>query len=178
LRRGGVKPLAIDVRFMGATHRDLVAASEANTFRRDLYFRLAGFSLMIPPLRARRQQIMRLGAELLAAQRDKPPAITPAAALALTTHEWPGNVRELRNVMMRAAVLAGGGAIDAAHILFDAAAPAAAPPAESDERARVVAALEACAGNQTRAAALLGISRTTFVQKIRLYDIPRPRLRR
>jgi transcriptional regulator of acetoin/glycerol metabolism len=98
--------------------------------------------------------------------------------MALVAHDWPGNVRELRNVILRARVLARGGPIAAPHILFDAAAQPGAPAAAPDERARIVAALDACAGNQTRAARALGISRTTLVQKLRLFSIPRPRTQR
>jgi DNA-binding NtrC family response regulator len=88
-------------------------------------------------------------------------------------------VRELRNVMTRARVIARGGEIDVEHIVFDgtteAAANAAVEAPIDDERTRIAAALDSCAGNQTRAAKMLGISRSTLIQKIRLLDIPRPR---
>jgi len=86
-------------------------------------------------------------------------------------------VRELRNVITRALLLSQGRDIDASHIVFDTAR--SRPSSHGDnERSRILAALEACAGNQTRAADILGISRTSLVQKIRLHDIPRPRPRR
>jgi transcriptional regulator with AAA-type ATPase domain len=184
LRVGGVRSLAIDVRFLGATHRDLAAAIDANAFRRDLYHRLAGFSLAIPPLRERKSEIVRLATEILtevATSSGVPtPSITPAATLHLSAHHWPGNIRELRNVLNRARVLARGSTIDVTHILFDSPSPSPSPapaPATTtgDERARIIAALEACAGNQTRAARLLGISRRYLVQKLRALAIPRPR---
>ena len=182
LRLGGVRPQTIDLRFLAATHRHLLAPS-ANPFRRDLYYRLAGFSLLIPPLRERRSQILRLTTEILGAAATRSgvrsPSITPAASLALVSHDWPGNVRELRNVVTRALVLARGGEIDERHFVFDTPAggfPSGPPPI--DERTRILAALEACAGNQTHAARALGISRTTLIQKIKLLDIPRPRARR
>jgi len=136
---------------------------------------------MIPPLRERKSQIMKLATRILAAAAAQAgtatPAITPAASVALAAHDWPGNVRELRNVIMRALVLACGDDVDVGHILFDAPTGAAPAMPAADERSRIVAALEACAGNQTRAARVLGISRTTLIQKIRLLDIPRPRSR-
>jgi two-component system, NtrC family, response regulator AtoC len=179
VRVGGLRPQAIDVRFLAATHRDLLAQAETGQFRRDLYYRLAGFTLEIPPLRARRQQIVRLAMEILAVAAARagapPPSLSPAASAALAAHDWPGNVRELRNVMTRALVLARGGEIGPEHILLDTKGEPAAAPA--DERARIQAALEACAGNQTRAAKALGISRTTLLQKLREHRIPRPRSR-
>jgi DNA-binding NtrC family response regulator len=181
-RLGGVRQLSIDVRFLAATHRDLIAGGENNTFRQDLYYRLAGFTLVIPPLRNRKSQIIRLATEILASVAEQSgvsaPRMTPAASVALLAHDWPGNVRELRNVIMRAIVLARGGDVDQGHIIFDM--PAGTTPAAPvvDERSAILAALESCAGNQTRAARALGISRTTLIQKIRLFGIPRPRVRR
>ena len=77
-------------------------------------------------------------------------------------------------MLERARVIASGRPIDAADLLFDVPTDVTLPPSVDDEHARIVHALESCAGNQTRAAELLGISRTTLVQKIRLYRIPRP----
>jgi two-component system response regulator AtoC len=179
LRVGAVRPVAIDVRFLAATHRDLLAGAR---FRQDLYYRLAAVTLEIPPLRERRTVIGALAVELLgvaaARQGLPPPPLSAAAAAKLTGHAWAGNVRELRNVMDRALLLAAGGEIAPEHVTFDAAA---APPPEDaeleggDERARILAALESCAGNQTRAAKLLGISRATLVTKLSIHRIPRPR---
>jgi two-component system response regulator AtoC len=187
---GGVRPVPIDVRFLGATHRNLLAEVERGSFRRDLYYRLAGFALEIPPLRERRHQVPKIALQILTAAAASagslPPTITPGASARLQAHDWPGNVRELRNVVERARLLAGGGAIDIGHLLFDthhdAMTGAAAqgttrpdPGSSDDERARILSALGACAGSQTRAARMLGISRATLVQKIRLYGLPRPR---
>jgi len=181
---GGTRPVAVDVRFLAATHRDLLAQVASGQFRRDLYYRLAGFAVEIPPLRQRKPQIMRLAMHFLAAAATRSgvplPSITPAGAAALEEHDWPGNVRELRNVMERALVLASDrGAIEPAHLMFDTGRSAAPEPVTSsgDDRSRLIAALDACAGNQTRAAALLGISRTKLVQQIALHRIPRPRKR-
>jgi DNA-binding NtrC family response regulator len=184
---GSVRPVPVDVRFIAATHRKLLADVERGSFRRDLYYRLAGFAFEIPPLRERIHQLPRLAFQLLEAAASRsggsPPALTPEATAALQAHDWPGNVRELRNVLERAVLLAAGGPIDAGHLLFDtepppipSAAPAPAPAASSnaDERTRIIATLDACAGNQTRAARMLGMSRTSFVHKLHLHAIPRP----
>jgi transcriptional regulator of acetoin/glycerol metabolism len=98
---------------------------------------------------------------MLAASGAAPSRLSVEAVALLTAHEWPGNVRELRNVIDRAMLLASG-------------AEPAAPP-ETDERARIIGALDACAGNQTRAARRLGLSRATLVHELALLGIPRPR---
>jgi DNA-binding NtrC family response regulator len=171
IRVGGVKSIAIDVRFLAATHRDLLASPG---FRKDLYYRLAGMTLVIPPLRERRPRIPALAVELLGGRA----ALAPDATARLGTHDWPGNVRELRNVLERALLLAQGGAIRAEHVVFDAPdalATGPSAPSETAERARILDALEQCSGNQTRAAKLLGVSRATLVNKLALLRIPRPR---
>jgi DNA-binding NtrC family response regulator len=189
---GSVRPVPIDVRFLAATHRDLLAEVKRGSFRRDLYYRLAGITCEIPPLRERTEQIIRIALQILATVAARggmpPPAITPRAAALLHSHDWPGNVRELRNVLERAMLFAAGGSIDSDQLVFDTASEPsrvaqreadvdrkASAAAVDDERARIVSALDACAGNQTRAARMLAISRTTLVQKVRLYGIPRPR---
>ncbi|HSK02262.1 MAG TPA: helix-turn-helix domain-containing protein, partial [Kofleriaceae bacterium] len=181
---------------------------EAGTFRLDLYYRLAGVTLEIPPLRERRARIVPLARALLAAAaaRDgRPvPAMSIAAIARLGSHDWPGNVRELRNVLERALILAGD-AIGPEHVVFDqpcARAPGPEPrpvagrawPAiavheageageagvageasEASERRRILDALERSCGNQTRAAKLLGISRSTLATKLAIHRLPRPR---
>jgi DNA-binding NtrC family response regulator len=180
-RVGGLSPVDLDVRFVSATHRDLVAEVARGAFRRDLYFRVNGMALAIPPLRARREAIPALARELLAqvaGSGRRAPRLGATALATLVQHPWPGNVRELRTVMERAVLVCDGDEILPAHLLFDAgagSAPCAGPPEGSAERQRILAALDACAGNQTRAARLLGMSRSTLVNKLSLLDIPRPR---
>ncbi|HEU0035553.1 MAG TPA: sigma 54-interacting transcriptional regulator [Kofleriaceae bacterium] len=198
MRVGGTEPVKIQARFVSATHRDLLAAVEEGKFRLDLFYRLAAVTLTIPPLRERGGRIVWMARELLAAAaaRDKRPvpSLSAAAAARLQAHDWPGNVRELRNVLDRALILADD-SIEASHITFDeppppsASGPVAAftpsasrPPAdvalrpeEEAERQRILDALEQCSGNQTRAAKLLGISRSTLATKLSIYRIPRPR---
>jgi hypothetical protein len=120
-RVGGIEPIAVEARLIAATHRDLPAAVEAGRFRQDLYFRINGITLTVPPLRARPDAIVPLAAGFLAPGAR----LTPAAAAALVAHRWPGNVRELRLGVERAALLASGAPIDAAHLVLDASSPAA-----------------------------------------------------
>ena len=206
VRLGSTRPVAIDVRFVAATNRDLPAEVAAGRFREDLFFRLDGVTLRVAPLRERPGRIAALARRFLdeagARLGRGPVQAGPDVHAALAAHPWPGNVRELRAVIDRAVLLAGGSAIGARHLAFAprprdenaapppaaaVATPAAAPahptddlsdftPAQRDERARIVAALAACVGNQTRAARQLGMSRSTLVTKMVLYRIPRPRV--
>ena len=181
-RVGGVKPVTLDIRFIAATHRTLTDDVASGRFRQDLYFRVNGIAMAIAPLRARRDAIPALASAFLAAAtpRGRTLRLTTSALAVLVQHDWPGNVRELRSAMERAAVICDGDEIHEAHLLLDAApraAPASPAPraADGDERARILAALDACAGNQTRAARQLGLSRTTFVSKLAVHGIRRPR---
>ena len=120
-RLGSTRPRPIDVRFVSATNRDIEADSQAGRFRQDLYYRLAGISLCIPPLRERPQEIELLVTAFVAAacrqiDRAVPLVVSSAARDRLRAHAWPGNVRELRNVIERATVLCTGGTILPEHL--------------------------------------------------------------
>jgi two-component system, NtrC family, response regulator AtoC len=213
-RLGSNRPRPIDVRILSATNRDPEAAIAAGRFRSDLYFRLNGLSLSIPPLRERQSEIEGLARLFLASacrliEREDLPRLSPEVLALLRAYRWPGNVRELRNVVERAAVLCPGDIIrpehlqpaliraaesQAAAVVPPAPAPAAPPPAapkdtaasttadlagelRAVERARIVEALERCAGSQSQAARMLGISRGTLISRIIEYGLPRPRKR-
>ncbi|MCE9576407.1 MAG: sigma 54-interacting transcriptional regulator [Deltaproteobacteria bacterium] len=184
LRVGATEARTVDVRFVAATNRDLEAEVAAGQFRGDLYYRLAGVVLEVPPLRERRADIEPLtrafaavAAQSLGRAAPQLPAETMAAIVA---HDWPGNVRELRNAIERA-VLLGGDTLTAAEVVGRSArvparpATATEPPVGDDERARIMDALDRCAGNQTRAADLLGMPRRTLVKRLVQYGIPRPK---
>ncbi|MEZ4258718.1 MAG: sigma 54-interacting transcriptional regulator [Polyangiaceae bacterium] len=121
-RLGSLRPKAIDVRIVCATHRDLEAMVDAGQFRQDLYFRINGVSLFIPPLRERVSEIPRLASELVAKfckESGRPViSISAPAMAALTAHAWPGNVRELRNVIERAVVFCRGIALMPEHFVL------------------------------------------------------------
>jgi len=185
LRVGGLKPRPIDVRFVAATNRDLLAEVQRGAFRQDLYFRLAAVCLAIPPLRERPAEIEPLARTFLARACERlgraAPDLSAEALARLASHKWPGNARELRNVMERAALICEGGAIGPQHLdLGRGAAPAAAQSdlrgeMESLERKRIVEALERSGGNQTRAAEILGMPRRTLVKRLAQYGIDRTR---
>jgi transcriptional regulator with PAS, ATPase and Fis domain len=188
LRVGAVKPRPIDVRFVAATNAEIEAAVARGMFRADLLHRLNTITFTIPPLRERREQIAGLATELArraAAELGVPvPAIAPGAMAVLERYDWPGNIRELRNVIDRALALGCDGALEVEHLptkLTQTAAPRPSGSLQEDldkfERQRIVDALAECDGNQTKAAALLGMSRTTLIERIRAYGLPRPRLR-
>jgi two-component system, NtrC family, response regulator AtoC len=162
----------------------------------DLYFRLAGITLEVPPLRARTGEIAEL-ARLFARRagdelgRTSPPTLAPETLGYLLRHRWPGNVRELRNVIERAVVLAAGPTLLPEHLPAKLTAvgslpmiPLADAPREqlkrdmaAIEKQAIVDALERAGGNQTLAAELLGVSRRTLVSRLSEYDLRRPRKR-
>lgn len=183
-RVGGERVAAVNTRVVAATARDLETAVMNGAFRGDLYHRLSVLAFRIPPLRERSEDIAELAATLLAscAERYQRPACSfDARALdRLTAHAWPGNVRELSNVIEAAVVastcdvVAIGG--DAFRLkLYPSATrhgttlSAAASPA--DERARIEDALRRFNGNKTRAAASLGIARTTLWLKLKRFPV-------
>ncbi|MFT3841131.1 MAG: sigma 54-interacting transcriptional regulator [Myxococcaceae bacterium] len=189
MRVGDVKTRPIDVRFIAATHRDLEAKVEMGSFRQDLYYRLNGISLVIPPLRERPGELESLARHFItraSKQFGRPePTLTPGALDLLKSYAWPGNLRELRNVMERA-VLLSERTIDVHELPVEkltatvlsrgAQGPGSAPSGEPEsERARIIAALESNGGNQTLAAKALGISRRTMLNKLDALAIPRPR---
>ncbi|MDF2696251.1 MAG: Nitrogenase (molybdenum-iron)-specific transcriptional regulator NifA, partial [Labilithrix sp.] len=120
-RVGGITPICADVRVVCATHRNLKAMVESGEFREDLYYRLRGITLEVPPLRVRTTDIGRLGAHLLArvaAERNEPvKALTADAVALLQRHKWPGNVRELDNVLRAVSLFTDGKVIDAADLV-------------------------------------------------------------
>jgi transcriptional regulator with PAS, ATPase and Fis domain len=198
LRVGAVRPRRIDVRFIAATNRDLEAESSRGAFRSDLYFRLNGVTIAVPPLRERRDEIAPLSRAFVletsrAAGRATPPAIDAEAEAWLVAYAWPGNVRELRNVIERAVLLVEPGRSITTDELPKGLRPGArvetetreAPPpprAESlkesvaaIEKQRVVRALAEAGGNQKRAAEILGISRGTLLARLEAFGIARPR---
>ena len=201
-RLAGLHPKSIDVRFIAATHRDLVQEIRERRFRSDLYYRLNGISLEIPPLRERRTEIRPLAEAFLAqltssSEQSRSPRLTDEAAALLEAYAWDGNIRELRNVMERALLLSDGDDIEPDHLPGETIRGASPPeplpiedipdvtandgswtPEQRAEHARVVEALRAEGGNQTRAARRLGISRGTLLTRLEMFGIRRPQKRR
>ena len=223
LRIGARRPYPVDIRFVSATNRDLEAEAERGGLRGDLFYRLSGAVLRVPPLRERRAEIEKLAVLFLqraARMTGRPPArLSQQAVNWMNDYSWPGNIRELRNLMERTALLCRAPEIRLQDLMDEPPAPveirsdarsdvasessadvasAPGPRGESrtaefepltlvdpgrevarlaSQRARIMAALERCGGNQTRAARLLGISRATLLRRIASLDLPRPRKR-
>jgi two-component system, response regulator FlrC len=122
-RLGGRVPIALDVRVLATTNRDLRSEVNAGRFREDLYYRLNVFPLATLPLRDRRDDVLPLAMRLLTARcrvGERIPALSADAAHLLLTYSWPGNVRELDNVMQRALILTSGPVINREHIHLEA----------------------------------------------------------
>jgi two-component system response regulator HydG len=176
-RVGGNRALTANVRLIAATNAELKAAVDRGQFRRDLFYRLSVVPIVVPPLRERPEEIADLATSLLAdlSQRaGKPPAaLKPDVVSALERYAWPGNIRELRNALERALILSKGGAIRLEHLPTEVRN---APPQarvggrkaslDSMEREHIVKVLADAKGNRTRAAELLGISRSTLKRKL------------
>jgi Nif-specific regulatory protein len=189
-RVGGSARVQVDVRVVAATNRHLEEAVAAGGFRRDLYFRLKVVEILVPPLRKRPDDIEMLAAHFLkrfaaeAGRRVR--GFTPEAIAAMQAYHWPGNIRELRNTIERAVVLSQDEWIDAHELSLSqlssagdtgripAGRPAPFTPTslEEVERKHVLATLEAVGGNKTKAAAILGIERSTLDRKMARWAKP------
>jgi two-component system response regulator AtoC len=202
-RLGGVQPRRIGARFVAATNRPLERDAQEGRFRLDLFHRLSGVTLTVPPLRERPSEIEPLARSFLenACTRFGLPraALSGPAVEALQAYRWPGNIRELRNVVERAALagettlaahhlglppvdpgarVSGGDDVDdvkAGQVRHADTSPVAATSAAPSERDVIEQALLRCSGNQSRAADLLGIPRRTLVRRIVQLGLPRPR---
>jgi len=199
-RIGSAKPIAVDVRVVVATHRNLEELVESGGFRRDLYHRVVVFPVQLPPLRQRREDLPALVEHFVlqvSAQNGwKPAVFTTAAIEALQEYAWPGNIRELRNVVERLLLLAGiavnaedvrlalpvsESAANAASVALAAGSAATGPLAErvqAFERATVLAELERHGRQVTQTAKALGLERSHLYKKcqqlgINLQDLPR-----
>jgi two-component system response regulator HydG len=165
-RLGGVTELTSEARVLAATNQPLAEQVRDGRFRADLYYRLQVLTLVIPALRDRPEAIGSLATLLL----PRGSRLSAAAQRALGRYSWPGNVRELKNTLWRAALLAEGAPIEPRHLSLPQLSPAApAGPltlAEAEQRT-IAAALRATEGNKVRAAQLLGIARSTLLEKLK-----------
>lgn len=182
-RLGDTRSRRLDVRVVTATNRDVAAMIRANQFRDDLFQRLSCFTLKVPPLRERIEDIEPLTRYFLrkfsAEYNWQEPRVTDGGLQLLVQYQWPGNVRQLRNVLLRLAVQSQGRLITEREILalseeFGAMEPARIevfPSLEEVEKQHIKAALERAGGNISDAAALVGIARSTLYQKMKKYEI-------
>jgi DNA-binding NtrC family response regulator len=183
-RVGGTRTLEVDARVIASAPPDLRRRVAAGAFREDLFHRLNGIPIALPPLRERREDILPLAEQFLAHERER--GVTAARQLsreaeaALLGYAWPGNVRELRAAMERAALYAEGATLalralpetlrESPGVLW--CGQARPPGLREVEQAYIRHVLEEAEGNQTRAAAILGISRKALWEKRRRYGIP------
>jgi two-component system response regulator HupR/HoxA len=184
---GANRALNVDVRIIAATHRDLEADVRAGRFREDLYYRLAGVTLHVPALRERPGDILAIAARFLGqgcSSLARPAACFAAETIdALVAHDWPGNVRELQNEVQRMLAMADGEVLTpdllSPRVAQARGAAAPVPPREGHLRDRLEsleaellrAALARHAGNKTRAAAELGLSRVGLRAKLVRYGL-------
>lgn len=176
-RLGGTAPIPVDIRVVAATNRDLGEAVRSGRFRDDLYYRLEVFPIDVPALAARREDIPLLAEYFLREFRYPHPALLPEILSDLRAHDWPGNVRELRNAVERATILAHGGPLSREHFVLarggaqsevglDMELPPAGIDLEKLEAHLIRKALEQAAGNKSRAAKLLGMTRRTLYSRM------------
>ncbi len=166
---GATAERRVDARVVSATNRDLDEAVRSGAFREDFFYRLNVFAIRVPPLRDRREDVGPLAERFLAARGLPAARLSRPARDALLAHDWPGNVRELENALERALILAGDGEIGADHVAVGTAARGRPRDAadlvgegfslDAFQRELLLAALAKAAGNKTRAASFLGITR-------------------
>lgn len=183
LQERRVKPIGtttevkVDVRLIAATNEDLKAAIKSGVFREDLYHRINEFTIYMPHLCERGEDIPLFANFFLdQANREleKPvPGFLPEAMERISQYTWPGNLREMRNTVMRAALLAQGNPIRVEHLGIDMNIdkPIDILHDPDSERTKIVSALQKCSGNKSKAAAMLGIDRKTLYNKLKLYQI-------
>ncbi|BFN28232.1 sigma-54 dependent transcriptional regulator [Pseudomonas sp. SCT] len=183
-RVGGQKDIHVDVRFVSATHRDLPEMVRTGRFREDLYYRLNVGAIELPALRERQDDILPLARHFLVQIANMlgvaSPGIDPAVEPLLRAYRWPGNVRELRNVIERAAILARDERVAAQHLpkeivddlrgVEQGITETAVRPLADVETAYIRHVLNLCGDNKTQAAELLGITRLTLRNKLKLAD--------
>ena len=179
---GATEEVPFEARIIAATNRDLETAIEAGRFREDLFYRINVIQLELPPLRARGGDALALAQNFLgeaAVRNGKPvPGLTPEAAERLLAYDWPGNVRELRNCMERVVALMRGERVGvedlppkvrdyrSGHVLIAGDHPHELQPLEEVERRYILRVVEACKGNKSQAARVLGIGRKTLYRRL------------
>jgi transcriptional regulator with PAS, ATPase and Fis domain len=189
VRVGDTRPETIDIRIVAATNRDLEVEMKAGRFREDLYYRLNVVHLHLPPLHDRGDDIVVLARYMVGRYAPeyggRVRGLTPNAIAAIKRHRWPGNIRELENVIERAVLMRGKGIIRLTDLPKEILSPRSVTPKntpiprlpedgtdlramlEAVEERMIGEALERTGGNKNRAAELLGMNRTTLVEKLR-----------
>ncbi len=181
VRVGGVDLISVDVRVVAATNRDLKSGIAAGNFREDLYFRLNVFPIPMPSLAERTEDIGELAMHFLKRASYSHPQLNESVLTLLKQYDWPGNIRELRNVLERAAILAGGEPLSAedfslemdnAPIVRSGEATLHPQGLETAEKEMILEAIKKADGNKTDAAKLLGITRRRLYSRMKVHGIP------
>jgi formate hydrogenlyase transcriptional activator len=183
-RLGSTRTLQVDVRLVAATNRDLADMVRRTVFRSDLYYRLNVFPVLLPPLRARQEDIPALVAhfvEIFGRRMGKQiEHIPPETMCALTSYQWPGNIRELQNLIERAVILSNDGVLPNPLPAVETQGVTPSPPRTTlsdSERNLILRTLESVGwviGGANGAAAKLGLKRTTLIAKMQKLGISRP----
>jgi transcriptional regulator with GAF, ATPase, and Fis domain len=183
-RLGSNRTHHVDVRLVAATNRDLTGMAKRGEFRSDLYYRLNVFPILLPPLRARREDIPALVThfvDMFSRRMGKRiEHISPDTLSALTSYPWPGNIRELQNLIERAVILSNGGVLPnplPTAVTQEVIACPAATTLRDSERTLILRTLEAVGwviGGTRGAAATLGLNRSTLINKMKKLGISRP----
>ena len=190
-RVGGTKTIKLDVRVLAATNRDLKKRIEEKVFREDLYYRINVISISVPPLRDRREDIRHLVAtflQRLEKEMSRKGTIDEEAITLLQMYDWPGNVRELENVIERAVVLAEGGVVTAKYLPDEIRGSEGTKQAQAEyyetsglqgqidrmEKGIILKALQDTDWNQTKAAQVLGLKRSSLQYKMKKYNLVKP----
>ena len=182
-RVGGTKPIHVDIRVIAATNKDLLQLIKEGRFREDLYFRLNVFSILLPPLRDRREDISIL-ADYFLKNSPKQAKLSTAALQVLIGHSWSGNIRELKNVLERASIMSEDGVIDACHLPEEIRQGVNVSSNSSSkdnlplddrmnlmEKEMIISALKETGGVQVKAAGILGINQRSLWHRIKKHEI-------
>jgi DNA-binding NtrC family response regulator len=186
MRVGGAEEIAIDIRVLAATNKDLKKEAESGGFRTDLFYRLDVLTITVPPLFERREDIPLLANHFLA-KHSRPgraiPQLSPEAARRLMNYEYPGNIRELENIVQRILVHCDGETVEPHHLLADLGDSATVVARESrqdwpslndHEKQYILEVLDEVEGNKSLAAKILGIDRVSLWRKIKRYGLEDP----
>lgn len=192
-RLGGMQDIKMNVRVIASTNRDLMAAMENGSFRRDLYFRLKVINIHLPPLRDRHDDILKLTQHFISVYNNEFSknftGLDDEAKASFLSYQWPGNVRELKNVIERVLILESDSLIRQEHLPSEfhkiksastiannnsgiqVYLPEEGFSLEELEKIAIVKALALCDGNQSRAASLLSITRDTIRYKMKKHGL-------